>query len=147
LATTATGYTGDQSLTFGGASTIGSFHPTLTSKTGTAVNFGIAETISFTERCRDGLGREHGVMTLYTTENATITATDGSISSAGLSVTVSASVAASLALSAATTTPTAGVADNLTIGGGVRSRGGVRSCIPTPPGTVDQGQRGGWYRK
>ena len=45
---TVTSYGGDRTLTFGGASTIGANQPTVTSKTGAAVAFGTAETITFT---------------------------------------------------------------------------------------------------
>ena len=45
---TATSYTGSKNLTFGGASAIGSFTPTVTNASGTAINFGSATAISFT---------------------------------------------------------------------------------------------------
>ena len=114
---TATGYTGDKSLTFGGASNAASgTHPTVTSKTGTAVNFGTAETITFTSGVASVSSGSNGVMTLYKVESASITVGDGSISNgSGLSVTVSPGSIASLSLSAASTTPTAGATDNLTI--------------------------------
>jgi hypothetical protein len=113
---TATGYTGDKSLTFGGASSIGSNNPTVTNKTGTAVNFGTAETISFSNGVASVSGSNNGVMKLVKAETASITVSDGTISNgSGLSVTVAPAGAASLSLAAATTTPTAGVADNLTI--------------------------------
>jgi hypothetical protein len=98
---TVTTYAGDHSLTFGGASTIGSFHPTVTDKTGATVDFGTPETITFT----DGVATivpsttDNGVMTLYKAEAATITVTDGSISNTGLNVTVSEDVASKLAFS------------------------------------------------
>ncbi len=113
---TATTYTGSHSLTFGGANTIGSFAPTVTSSAGTATNFGTATAISFTSGVASVSGANNGVMTLYKAETAKVTVSDGSISNGtGLSVTVSPGPAASLSLAAATTTPTAGAADNLTI--------------------------------
>jgi hypothetical protein len=114
---TATAYIGDKSLTFGGAANAPSgTHATVTSKTGTAVNFGSATTITFTNGAASVSGSSNGVMTLYKAESPNITVSDGTISNgSGLAVTVSASSAASLSLSVASTTPTAGVADNLTI--------------------------------
>ena len=93
---TVTAYTGDQSLTFGGATTIGTFHPTVTDKNGVPTIVGTPETITFT----NGVAAvtpstvNNGVMTLYKAELATITVTDGSISNTGLNVTVGAAAAA-----------------------------------------------------
>src|SRR5207237_919807 len=64
---TATGYTGDKNLTFGGAATIGSFHPTATDKSSVAVNFGSATTITF------AAGTASGTMKLYKAESTSIT--------------------------------------------------------------------------
>jgi len=88
----------------------------VSSSTGTATAFGTAETITFASGVATVSGANNGVMRLYKVETAKVTVTDGSISNGtGVSVTVSAAGAKSLALSAASTTPTAGVADNLTI--------------------------------
>src|SRR5204862_1468847 len=68
---TAAGYTGDHALTFAGAGTApGGTRPTVTDKTGAAVNFGAATTVAFT----NGVSTAGGAMRLYKTENATITA-------------------------------------------------------------------------
>ncbi|TMC48515.1 MAG: hypothetical protein E6J20_18805, partial [Chloroflexi bacterium] len=112
---TATSYSGDKGLTFAGASTIGSFHPTVTDKNGSAVNFGTSTTITFSSGVASVSSGANGVMTLYKAEGPTITVGDGSISNSGLPVTVGAASAASLTLAAATTTPTAGVGNNLTV--------------------------------
>ena len=113
---TASGYTGDKSLTFGGASSIGANNPTVSNKTGVATNFGTATTITFTNGVASVSGANNGVMKLFKVETVSITVTDGTINNgAGLSVTVSAANAANLTLAAATTTPTAGVGNNLTI--------------------------------
>jgi hypothetical protein len=113
---TATAYTGSHNLTFAGASTIGTNHPTVTSSSGSATNFGMATAISFTGGVASVSGSSNGAMTLYKAETALVTITDGSISNgSGLSVIVSAGTAASISLAAATTTPTAGTSDNLTI--------------------------------
>jgi hypothetical protein len=92
---TVTAYGGDQSLTFNGASTIGSNQPTVTSKTGTAVVFGTAETITFTNGVAAVSGSNNGVMTLYKTETANVTVSDGT-HTGSLSVTVGAAAAAGI---------------------------------------------------
>src|SRR3954468_12028724 len=96
---TATGYTGSHSLTFGGAADApNGTHPTVTSSSGTATNFGTATAISFTNGVASVTGSNNGVMKLYRAETASITATDGTISNgSGLSVTVSAAAASKLA--------------------------------------------------
>src|SRR5207253_1429386 len=84
---TATGYTGDKTLTFSGANASpNSTNPTVTSKTGAAVNFGTAETITFT----NGVSSAGGSMKLYKKETASVTVSDGTINSTAgpLSVTV-----------------------------------------------------------
>jgi uncharacterized membrane protein len=112
----ATAYTGTKSLTFGGASTTGSFHPSVTDSSGAAVSFGSATAISFSNGVASVTGSKNGVMTLYKAEGTAITVTDGTISNgSGLSVTVSPAAAASFSLSTPPT-QTAGVAfaDTLT---------------------------------
>ena len=116
-----TSFTGDESLTFGGANIApdGTTHPTVTNKTGTATNFGTPTTITFAS----GVSTvpvstsNNGVMKLYKAEMASVTVSDGAINNGtGLSVTVGSAIAASLSLAdAALATPVAGVADNLTI--------------------------------
>ncbi|HZT91093.1 MAG TPA: invasin domain 3-containing protein [Gaiellaceae bacterium] len=109
-----TGYGGDKSLTFSGASAIGSHNPTVTDKSGAAVPFGTATTVTFT----NGVATAGGSLRLYRVESATISVTDGALSSAGadrLGVSVAPATAASLQLSPSTTTPTAGSPDTLTL--------------------------------
>jgi hypothetical protein len=96
---TVTAYSGDQTLTFSGASTIGAFQPTVTSKTGTAVALGTAETITFTNGVSTVSGSNNGVMTLYKAENATVTVSDGT-HTGSVSVTVGPASAASYTVSA-----------------------------------------------
>src|SRR5207253_2237774 len=93
---TATAYTGDKSLTFSGANASpDSTNPTVTNKSGTAVAFGTAETISFS----NGVGTAGGSMKLYKAESATVHATDGTIAtSPDLAVTVSSAAASALAV-------------------------------------------------
>jgi hypothetical protein len=93
---TVTAYSGDQTLTFSGASTIGPNSPTVTSKTGSAVAFGTAETITFTSGVATVSGSSNGVMTLYKAETANVTVSDGT-HTGSLSVTVSAGAAGSIA--------------------------------------------------
>lgn len=93
---TVTAYSGDQTLTFSGASTIGANQPTVTSKTGTAVAFGTAETITFANGVATVAGSSNGVMTLYKAESATVTVSDGT-HTGSVSVTVSAAAAAAIA--------------------------------------------------
>ena len=96
----ATGYTGDHSLTFSGASTIGSFVPTATRKDGTAVAFGSATTVSFA----GGVSTAGAALVLYRAETAHVAAADGGIAtSTPLDVDVSAATAASLSVSAPAT--------------------------------------------
>ena len=87
---TVTGYGGDQTLTLSGASTIGSYQPTMTSKTGTAVAFGTPETIAFSSGVASVSGGSNGAMTLYKAETATVTVSDGT-HSGNLAVTVAVS--------------------------------------------------------
>ncbi|MHA8099610.1 beta strand repeat-containing protein, partial [Aquirufa aurantiipilula] len=85
----ATSYTGDKTLTFSGAniSSNPATNPTVTDKNAAAINFGTGTVITFTNGVASSVP-----MSLYKTESATISVTDGSISSTGgdnLSVTVS----------------------------------------------------------
>lgn len=110
---TATSYGGDHSLTFSGASVAGDgTHPTVTDKSGTPTNFGIATTVTFTV----GVSSAGGQMRLYTAETAAITVSDGSISSSGLNVTVSAVPPQNTALPGLSGTATEGQALNGTTG-------------------------------
>ena len=104
---TVTTYGGDQTLTFGGASTIGSNQPTVTSKTGTAVAFGTAETITFSSGVATVSGSSNGVMTLYKAETASVTVSDGT-HTGNVSVTVSAAAVAGIA-------PTSGGGQSATV--------------------------------
>ncbi len=81
----ANNYTGDQPVIFGGAGTIGGFVPTVTDKSGAAVDFGAGTTMTFT----NGTSTAGGSMVLYKAETAKVTATQGTIKTpAPLSVTV-----------------------------------------------------------
>jgi len=100
---TATTYTGGHSLTFSGAnaSTNPVTNPTVRNSAGTAVTFGTATAITFTSGVATVSGGNNGAMVLYKAETATISATDGTISSSGagnLTVVVSVAAANKLAL-------------------------------------------------
>ncbi|HEY2216211.1 MAG TPA: hypothetical protein VGH21_01865, partial [Solirubrobacteraceae bacterium] len=106
---TVTSYSGAKTLTFSGASTIGTTHPTVTSSNGTATAFGTGEEINFNSGIATVSAQSNGVMTLYKAETASIKASDGAIESSGLSVTVGAASASNFAL-ATPSTQTAGTA-------------------------------------
>jgi hypothetical protein len=101
---TATSYTGSHNLTFGGAANSpDSTRPTVSSSSGTAINFGTATAISFSSGVASVSGSNNGVMKLYKAETASITVSDGTISNgSGLSVTVSPASAARLAWTSVT---------------------------------------------
>jgi hypothetical protein len=83
--TTAT-YTGTKNLTFSGAnsSTDPAITPTVTNSSGTPIAFGSITSISFIGGVATVSGGSNGVMTLYKVETATISVTDGSLSSSGI---------------------------------------------------------------
>ncbi len=115
---TATGYTGDKSLTFSGASTApdGTI-PTVTDKDGTAIGFGSSITLTFASGVAAASSGSNGSLTLYATETATVSASDGSIASTGagdLPVTVGSGDATALVISGSAT-QTAGESQSLTI--------------------------------
>jgi hypothetical protein len=97
---TAASYTGDHMLTFTGAGTIGGNDPTVTDKTGNPVDFGVAESITFTNGIATVSAPNNGVMRLYKAEIASIVVSDGTIDNgAGLSVTVAPATASTLVFS------------------------------------------------
>src|SRR5439155_1708299 len=111
---TDTTYTGDQTLTFSGAS--GSSNPvtapTVTDKNGTARTFGTSETITFTS------GVASRSLLLYKAETAHVAVTDGTItaSTGGDRLTVAVSSAAATRLVVTGTgSQTAGNAQTITV--------------------------------
>jgi hypothetical protein len=112
----ATTYTGSHSLTFSGATAIGTFKPTVVNSSGTATAFGTATAITFSAGVATVSSSKNGAMTLYKAESPSISVTDGTVTTATpLAVTVAPSTPAKFALTATTTTPIAGAADNLTV--------------------------------
>ena len=111
---TDTGYTGNHTLTFTGASssTSPATAPTFRDRLAVDQSFGAANTsLTF------AVGVASGTMKLYKAENATIVANDGTISAAGadrLSVAVTAAAASRLALTGSAT-QTAGGSQTVTV--------------------------------
>jgi hypothetical protein len=97
---TATSYTGAHNLTFSGASTSPSgAAPTVVNSAGTATNFGSATALNFTSGVASVSSSKNGVMKLNRVETASISATDGTIStSAPIAITVGVGAAARLGL-------------------------------------------------
>lgn len=98
---TAAAYTGAHNITFAGATASPSgAAPTVANNSGTAVPFGSATAISFTAGVATVVSStKNGVMKLNKVETASVTATDGSISTpSGLTITVSTGAAARLSL-------------------------------------------------
>jgi hypothetical protein len=101
---TATSYTGSHNITFGGpeASPSGTA-ATVSNSSGTAVNIGTATTLTFTSGVASVTSTKNGVLKPARSGATGLTATDGSISTAGtLSLTVAAGTAARFAWSAPT---------------------------------------------
>ncbi|HKH64199.1 MAG TPA: hypothetical protein VKA35_01915 [Solirubrobacterales bacterium] len=101
---TATGYTGAKNITFAGATASPSGAlPTVVNSAGTVVNFGTATALSFTSGVATPASSKNGFTKLNKVETASITAGDGTISTAApLPLTVSAGAANRLAFSGLT---------------------------------------------
>jgi hypothetical protein len=113
---TVTTYTGSHSLTFEGAEAIGANKPTVANSSGTAVPFGSATALNFTSGATAVNSTKNGVMKLYKSGPATLSASDGSIESeVDPVVTVAPLAMSKLVLGAATVTPVVGEADALTV--------------------------------
>jgi|GEM_PF-880552 len=107
---TVTSYSGAKSLTFSGAGTTGSYHPSVTASDGTATAFGASETINFNAGVASVSAQSNGTMKLYKAETASIKVTDGTLENGGgVAVTVAPAAAESYAL-ATPSTQTAGTA-------------------------------------
>jgi hypothetical protein len=110
-----TTYTGLHNLTFSTASASpnGSV-PTVTDSAGTETAIGSTTAISFSAGVATVSGSKNGRMRLYKSGSTSLKVTDGSLTSATVTITVSPATASELSLAAASTTPAAGAADNLT---------------------------------
>ncbi len=104
---TATGYTGSKSVTFAGATASPSgAQPTVVNAAGTAVNFGTATALTFTNGVATPASSKNGFTKLNKVETASVTASDGTISTAAaLSLPVSTGAANRVALSGLTASP------------------------------------------
>jgi hypothetical protein len=113
---TVTTYKESHSLTFEGASASPSGQaPTVVNSAGSAINFGSATALTFTNGVASVASSKNGVMKLYNAEATTISVSDGSIESeVDPTVTVAPLAMSKLVLSAATTTPAVGAEDGLT---------------------------------
>lgn len=108
-------YSGSRSLIFSGAVAGPSGNlPTVSDSSGADVPFGTATAINFSAGVASVSGPANGVMKLYKNAAASIKVSDGSLTSATISVTAAAAAASRLSLAAASTTPVAGASDNLT---------------------------------
>jgi hypothetical protein len=80
---TVTTYTGSHNLTYSGASASpNATVPTVVSSSGTATNFGTATAITFTSGVASVSSSKNGLLKLYRAESASVSVSDGTISSA-----------------------------------------------------------------
>jgi len=94
-----TTYAGSKNLVFGGATSIGTFNPSVVNGAGVTTTFGATTAITFTNGVATVSAGRNGIMTLYKAESATITVSDGTINNGtGLPVTVNSTPPAGLAL-------------------------------------------------
>jgi hypothetical protein len=113
----ATGYTGSKSLTFSGASSSPAGNaPTATNSSGTAVAFGSATAVQFSEGVARADEGDGGEIRIYKSGASIVKAAEGSTvtTPTGVTLTLATGAMTKLALSPATTTPTAGTGFNVT---------------------------------
>ena len=110
-------YTGSHSLIFAGASSSpGGHSPTVDNSSDNAINFGNSTALNFTAGVATVTSSRNGVLRVYNSGQAEITANEGSITTPQpLLVTVTPGAATKFVLAATTTSPTAGAANDLTI--------------------------------
>lgn len=113
---TVTTYTGGHSLVFSGAaSSPGGKAPTVSNSSGSAVTFGAATALNFSNGVATVSGGNNGVLRVYKAGAANISATEGSIATSTPLALTASPVASRFVISAASATPAAGAADDLTI--------------------------------
>lgn len=116
---TVTTYTGAHTLTFSGAAASPSgSNATVVNRTGSAVNFGSGTSLNFTLGVATVTSSQNGVMKVFRAGPASVLATEASsgiTTPTPLAITVTPGTASRFVLTAATTTPTAGVRNDLTI--------------------------------
>jgi hypothetical protein len=109
-------YTGSHSLVYSGpVASVNGNVPTVSDSSGNYVAFGTATPTNFTSGVATVSGETNGQMVLYKAAAASVKVTEGSISSAIVTVTATGATGASLKLAAATSTPLAGATDSLTL--------------------------------
>lgn len=113
---TVTTFTSSHSLIFSGAANSPEGKPpTVVNAAGTAVAFGSATALTFTSGVATAAASKNGFLQIYKSGEASITATEGSLTTpVPLALNVLAT-ATRFTLSAASATPTVGTGDNLTI--------------------------------
>jgi hypothetical protein len=100
---TATGYSGPKNLTFSGAETSpGGNPPTVTNESGTAIPFGTATQINFAAGIATVTSPKNGQLRIYKVGTPSVSATDGTIVSAPVPLTVTISSAKKVAFSGLT---------------------------------------------
>lgn len=113
-----TTFTGLHGLTFAGAETSpsGTNPPTVANSSGTAIPFGTSTPLTFTSGVATISSTKNGVMKIFKVGGASVTATEGSLTTpVPLNVTITSAAASKFTLKAASATPTAGTGDALTI--------------------------------
>ncbi|HKO39046.1 MAG TPA: hypothetical protein VJU14_11835 [Solirubrobacterales bacterium] len=112
-----TTHTGSHSLVFSGAAASpGGTKPTVVNSAGTAVAFGSATALNFTAGVASVSSSKNGLMRLYRSGATEVSASEGSINTpTPLLLTVSPGVATKFALAAASSSPVAGIGNDLTI--------------------------------
>ncbi len=95
----ATSYTGTKNIVYAGAATIpGGIAPTVANSSGTAVAFGTATPISFVSGVATGATTKNGGMKLSKAVATSVTASDGTLTTAPLAFTVAVGAANKLAM-------------------------------------------------
>jgi hypothetical protein len=114
---TVTTYTGSHSLIFSGASASPSgTKPTVSNSSGTAIAFGSATAINFTNGVATVSSTKNGVMRLYRSGATTIEVSESSLtSSPDLDLTVASLSATKITLGVTATSQTAGATNDLTV--------------------------------
>lgn len=115
---TVTTYTGSHSLIFSGASSSPANNaPTVANSSGTGIAFGAATALTFSNGVASiTSSTKNGVLKIYKAGAASITASEGSLTTpTPLELTVSHAAASKFVLAAASATPAAGETDDLTI--------------------------------
>lgn len=113
----ATGYTGSKSLTFSGASSSPAGNAaTATNSSGTAVAFGTATAVQFSEGVASAGEGDGGEVRIYKSGASTVKAAEGSTvtTPTGVTLTLATGAMTKLALSSSTATPVAGTGFNVT---------------------------------